>query len=109
MHDISGEDTTTEEVDDIVTEEYLDDPVTIIQSLNPISSTISPISHITECPLCECLCPTVSPIIQYEPTPLAESSLNSTSKYFIFLHDLNFNKPTLNTKRFLKQRKFHTN
>ena len=93
MHDISVEETTTEEVEDNVTEVYVesDEPVTVIQSLNPISSTLSPNSHITECPLCECTCPTLSPIIQIQPTPTEESSLNSTSMHFIFLHVLNSN------------------
>ena len=85
MHDIGEvEETTTEEVEDIVTEEYVDDqqPITVIPSLIPISSTISPISHITECPLCECLCPTLSPVIQAIPTPMEESSLNASSMHF---------------------------
>jgi len=85
------EETTTEEVEDNVTEEYIesDDPVTVIPSLNPVSSTLSPIAHITECPLCECTCPTLSPVIQIQPAPSEESSLNSTSMHFIFLHGLN--------------------
>ena len=89
MHEISVEETTTEEVEDYATEDYVDDPVTVIQSLNPISSTLSPNSHITECPLCECTCPTIPPIIQIQPTPTEESSLNSTSMHFKFLHVLN--------------------
>jgi len=86
VHDISVEETTTEEVEDNVTEVYVesDEPVTVIQSLNPISSTLSPNSHITECPLCECTCPTLSPIIQIQPTPTEESSLNSTKLGLVY-------------------------
>ena len=86
MHDIEEEETTVEEFEDNVTEEYDDNPVTTIQSLIPISSTISPKSHITECPLCECTCPTLSPIINIQQTPQEKISLNSTSMHFIFLH-----------------------
>jgi len=88
VHEISEEETTTEDSEDNVTEEYDDNPVTTIQSLLPISSTLSPISHITECPLCECTCPTLSPIIKIHPTPPEESSFNSTS---ILLDDIDQN------------------
>ena len=78
VHDINEEKTTMEAFEDNVTEEYVDTPVTTIQSI-PISSTLSSNLHITECPLCECTCPTLSPIMKIHPTPSGESSLNSTS------------------------------
>ena len=81
MHDINEEEMTREEFEENVTEEYVDNPLTTIQSLIPISSTLSPKSHITECPLCECTCPTLSPIIKIHPTPPEESSLNFTSMH----------------------------
>jgi len=78
LHDINEEKTTMEAFEDNVTEEYVDNPVTTIQSI-PISSTLSSNLHITECPLCECTCPTLSPIMKIHPTPSGESSLNSTT------------------------------
>ena len=72
-----------EAFEDNVTEEYVDNPVTTIQSI-PISSTLSSNLHITECPLCECTCPTLSPIMKIHPTPSGESSLNSTSIHLLF-------------------------
>ena len=84
MHDNIEEETTMQGFEDNMTEEDVDDPVTTIPSLLHISSTLSPKSHITECPLCECTCPTLSPIIKIHPTPPEESSLNSTSMHLYF-------------------------
>jgi len=79
VHDFGVEETTTEVVEDNETEEYDENPVTIIDSLIPISSTLSPKLHTTECPFCECTCPTFSPVIEIQPTPKEERNSNSTS------------------------------
>ena len=69
MHYISEKEMTTEEFEDNVTEEYDDDPATTIQSKIPISITLSPNSHMAECPQCECTFPTLSPYYQNPSVP----------------------------------------